>query len=177
MMVVASTLTETSFVEIYRRLEKPLFNVVYRWLWNEQESADVVQEAFLRAWRMRDRIDPTTCDPLIYKIALNLASNRRRTRKLWRLFSLDLVDTASLAAPATEQALDRQQREAAVRAAVEALPEDLKRVVLLCAFSDMSYQQVAASLSIPPGTVGSRRNKALKLLRDRLGSDEVSDAD
>jgi len=177
MMAVGSTLTETNFVEIYRRLEKPLFNVVYRWLWNEQESADVVQEAFLRAWRMRERIEPATVDPLIYKIALNLASNRRRARRLWRLFSLDAVDAGGLAAPPTEQSLDRRRREAAVRRAVEALPEGLRHVVLLCAFSSMSYEQVAAILSIPPGTVGSRRNQALKLLRKRLGSEEVSDAD
>ena len=47
---------EASWVELYRALEKPLYNVVYRWLWDSAESHDVVQEAFLRCWRRRELV-------------------------------------------------------------------------------------------------------------------------
>ena len=170
---MATGFTQAQFIELYRRLEQPVYNVVYRWLWHPQETADIVQETFLRAWRMRERIDAATVDALIYKIALNLASNRRRSNRFWRLLSLDRVDGKELAESVTEQTIEQRQTRAAVRAAVDALPEDLRRVVMLCAFSGMSYEQVAAILGIPPGTVGSRRNKALELLRHRLGSEEV----
>ena len=80
---------EASWVGLYRELEKPLYNVVYRWLWDRMESQDVVQEAFLRCWRARGRIRPEGFNAFVYRTALNLASNRCRRKKLWRLVSLD----------------------------------------------------------------------------------------
>ena len=74
---------------LYRALEKPLYNVVYRWLWDRTESQDVVQEAFLRCWRARDRIRAETFKAFVFRTALNLAANRRRRNKLWRLVSFD----------------------------------------------------------------------------------------
>jgi RNA polymerase sigma-70 factor (ECF subfamily) len=56
-----------------------------------------------------------------------------------------------------------------VRAAVDALPERLRDVVLLCEFSGMTQAQVAAVLDIPPGTVASRRSLAAGRLRELLG--------
>jgi RNA polymerase sigma-70 factor (ECF subfamily) len=68
----------------------------------------------------------------------------------------------------------RDQERHRVRDAVSSLPEDLRDVVLLCEFSGMSYAEIAGTLSIPEGTVGSRRHRALKLLRSRLSAEEAS---
>ncbi len=160
--------------ELYARLEKPLLNVVYRWLWDREEALDVVQEAFVRVWRKRDGIDVSTVEALIYRIALNLASNRRRSRKLWRWVSLEaLWDRASAAASADERLAGAEQ-ERALRDAVDALPEELRRVVMLCEYSELSQRDIGELLKIPPGTVGSRRHRALALLRAHLdgGGDE-----
>jgi hypothetical protein len=43
--------TQEEIEELYRALEKPMYNVVYRWLWDPEEARDVVQETFLRLWR------------------------------------------------------------------------------------------------------------------------------
>src|SRR5215510_13717808 len=86
-----SGVDEASWVGLYRELEKPLYNVVYRWLWDRMESQDVVQEAFLRCWRARDRIRAEGFKAFVFRTALNLAANRRRRKKLWRLVSFDLL--------------------------------------------------------------------------------------
>ena len=84
-------------------LEKPPCNVVFRWVWNMDDVQDVVQDAFVRLWRMRARVDLVTVEPLIYKIALNLAASRRRSKKIWRWVSLDvLCDPVSTKRPADE---------------------------------------------------------------------------
>ncbi len=57
---------------------------------------------------------------------------------------------------------------AALRAAVDKLPQDLRAVVVLTELSDLTYPQIGEALSIPAGTVGSRRNRALKRLREIL---------
>ena len=158
---------DASWVELYRALEKPLYNVVYRWLWDRMESQDVVQDAFLRCWRARDRIRAETFKAFVFRTALNLAANRRRRKKLWRLVSFDSlphqpqdVDTAPVLSPRIQRAIDE-------------LPDRLKRVLLLCELAGMSYGEVAAATGVKEGTVGSRRNRALALLRERLQPQEV----
>jgi RNA polymerase sigma-70 factor (ECF subfamily) len=159
---------EASWVELYRTLEKPLYNVVYRWLWDRMESQDVVQEAFLRCWRVRGRIRPEGFSAFVYRTALNLASNRRRRKKLWRLVSLDTWSEEPASEHDCEPILSRR-----VQRAVDELPERLKRVLLLCELAGMSYGEVAAVTRVREGTVGSRRSRALALLRKRLQPQEV----
>lgn len=153
---------------LYARLEKRIFNVVYRWLWDVQEAQDVTQEAFLKLWKMRERIHPSTVEPLAFRIAVNLASNRRRARSLRRWIGWE--SAPELAAPSDPGAED----QARVHAAIEALPEKLKAVVVMTELSEMSYQQVSLALGIPPGTVASRRNAAMALLRKSLHAEEVA---
>jgi RNA polymerase sigma-70 factor (ECF subfamily) len=163
-----SRVDEASWVELYRALEKPLYNVVYRWLWDRMESQDVVQDAFLRCWRARDRIRAETFKAFVFRTALNLAANRRRRKKLWRLVSFDsLPDEPPDVRDGTAVLSPRIQR------ALDALPDRLKRVLVLCELAGMSYGEIAAATGVKEGTVGSRRNRALALLRERLQPQEV----
>jgi DNA-directed RNA polymerase specialized sigma24 family protein len=102
---------------LYARLEKPLFNVVYRWLWDREETQDVVQEAFMRLWRKREQIDVDRVEALVYRIAINLASNRRRTRKLWRWISLEAIWDRPSQSTRADDALAGEQELGAMRAA------------------------------------------------------------
>ena len=166
---MGSRLDDAEIERLYLRLEKPLFNVVYRWLWQAEEAHDLVQEAFVRLFRMRDRIEPATVEALVYRIALNLARNRRRARRLWRWVALEAAPDAPAPAPGADEALSAEERRRAVRAAVDALPEKLRAVVTLCEPAHMSYQEAAAVIEIPAGTVASRRNAAMKRLEAALG--------
>ena len=163
-------LDQAGLEALYLRLERPVYNVVFRWLWDPQDAQEVVQEAFVRLWRMRDRVRVETVEPLVYKIALNQASKKLRWRRTWRLLSFERgggehgADT-----PSADAALAGRQRQQAVRAAVEALPEKQRAVVMLCELSELSYAQVAEVLGVPEGTVASRRHTALKSLRQALG--------
>lgn len=159
---------EVELQALYERLEKPVYNVVFRWVWNPEEARDVVQDAFVRLWRMRRRIEPATVEPLVYKIALNLARSRLRRRRIIRWVGLDAVSPTLRNSKNVEAGMSRSEDRARVREAVLALPDDLRQVILLCELSDMSYEQIAEALSIPTGTVGSRRNRALRKLRELL---------
>ena len=173
-MANAEGLDRACFEALFRRLERPVYNVVYRWLWDASEASDVVQEAFVRLWDMRDRVLPSTAEPLVYRIALNQASNRRRRRRLWRFVGLEATRGERAQSPA--DALLGAELEESVRAAIDALPEKLRRVVMLCELSEMTYQQVADALGIRVGTVGSRRNAALARLREVLNDKEATHA-
>ena len=167
-MAPPSAIDEAALGDLYARLERPMYNVVYRRLWNEQDSIDVVHDAFVRLWNARSRVRPEGVEAYAWRTVLNLASNRRRAQRLWGWLAFD-ADRDGGEAPGADADLDRKQREARVRAAVEALPEKLRDVVLLAEFSDLGQAEIGAILGIPPGTVGSRRNAAASLLRDALG--------
>ncbi len=155
---------------LYVRLEPRVFNVVYRWLWNREDAADVVQDAFAKLWSMRDRVRAQTVEALVYRIAVNLAANRRRQRRVWGWVTLDGLRAAGRALD--DDAADEARR---VRAAVDALPERLRRVVVLGEFSGMTAKEIGAVLGVPEGTVASRRHQALGVLRAALGG--LMDAD
>jgi RNA polymerase sigma-70 factor (ECF subfamily) len=163
-----AVLDEALLERLYRELERPLYNVVYRRLWNQDEALDAIQETFVRLWRIRGRVNPATAKPLIYRMALNLAANKLRARRIRRWVTLDGLRHSTSGNPSPHDITAKRTEEARLRAAVEALPEDLRGVVLLSEFSEMSYDEIGRALSIPPGTVGSRRNRALKLLREKL---------
>jgi RNA polymerase sigma-70 factor (ECF subfamily) len=160
-------LDEQCFELLYNRLEKSMYNVAYRCLWDTEEAHEAVQDAFFRLWGMRDRVTIDTVEPLVYKILLNLATNRRRAKNLWKWVSLDAVMNRSGPID-TEEKLTSKEQSMLLRKAIEGLPKRLKRVVLLCEFSVLTYNQIAEILSIPHGTVASRRNQALKMLRQSL---------
>lgn len=156
---------------LYLRLESKLFNVVFRWVWNSEEARDLVQEAFVRLWKMRDRVDVATVEPLVYRIAVNLAANRRRANTLRRWIGLDAAGETPDPSPNADGERETREVQAAVRAAVDELPERLRRVIALTDLAGLSYAEVARTLEIPEGTVGSRRNAALAALGAALKGD------
>lgn len=163
-------LEKAQWVEHYANLEKPLYNVVYRVIWDPSESQDIVQEAFLRCWQRRATIRADGFKALLFRTALNLAISRRRRDKLWRFVGLARAEDEDVHGNGYDGTLPRS-----VRDAIGALPDRLRRVLLLTEFAGMTYVEVAAALGIEEGTVGSRRTRALEMLRRRLRVEEERD--
>jgi RNA polymerase sigma-70 factor (ECF subfamily) len=157
-----ASVDKAQWVDVYRRLEKPLYNVVYRVIFDATESQDVVQEAFLRCWRRKEDIRAEGFKALLFRTALNLASNRRRHARIWRMVGVTTIDDVACEGAADEPI------GAPLRVALESLPEALRNVLLLTELAGMTYAEIAAALGVAEGTVGSRRTRALALLRERL---------
>jgi RNA polymerase sigma-70 factor (ECF subfamily) len=153
--------------ELYRRLERPLYNVVYRLVWDREQARDLVQESFVRLWDMRRRIEPTTVEPLAYRIAINLARSALRRRRIWRWVPL----VATLEPSSRDRGADDTDDECRLRRAIDALAPDLRDVVLLTSFTELRHPEIARILGIAEGTVGSRRHRALRQLRAALTED------
>ena len=162
-----ASVDKAQWIVVYRQLEKPLYNVVYRVIWDAAESQDVVQDAFLRCWRRKDDIRADGFKALLFRTALNLASNRRRRTRLWRMVGVGALDDVA------DERAAHEPIGTPVRAALDSLPAALRDVVLLTELAGMTYPEIALALSIAEGTVGSRRTRALALLRERLEAQGV----
>jgi RNA polymerase sigma factor (sigma-70 family) len=157
-----TSVDKAQWIDVYRRLEKPLYNVVYRVIWDATESQDVVQETFLRCWRRKDDIRADGFKALLFRTALNLASNRRRRTRVWRMVGVAELDEVADDSASTD-ALSKPVKEP-----LESLPAMMRDVLLLTELAGMTYPEIATALGIAEGTVGSRRTRALALLRERL---------
>ncbi len=157
-----TSVDKAQWIDVYRRLEKPLYNVVYRVIFDRAESQDVVQETFLRCWRRKDDIRADGFKALLFRTALNLARNRRRSVSLWRMVGVAELDDRADESPAND-AISKTMRDA-----LDNLPTASRDVLLLTELAGMTYPEIAAALGIAEGTVGSRRTRALALLRERL---------
>lgn len=160
------TLRQDALYASYRRLERPLYNVLYRQLWQAEDCQDVIHDAYMRVWERRDKVDETTLDALIWTTAINLAKNRLRWRLLRRH---DVLDEESLPLPADAQPQDflatRQLHQA-----LRKLPRAWQQALLLSEFSGMRGTEIAAVLGIPAGTVASRKHLAMERLKVLMGA-------
>ncbi len=149
--------------------ERALFNVAYRYVWNAEDARDVVQDAFVRLWRKRERVDWARAAGLAYTTVLGLAANRRRGQRVRTAITgwfggEDRPDPVRGA----DARLDELVLDAAVRRAIDELPERLRSVLVMCVFSDLDHVAIGAILGIPAGTVGSRRHEAIARIRTAM---------
>jgi RNA polymerase sigma-70 factor (ECF subfamily) len=141
---------------------------------NRTEAEDLVQETCLRALRALDRLRANgSVKGWLFTILRNIWLNQLRQRRTSSaLVELDAgkdganepTDTAR--DPLTEYVL-RLEREQ-VRAAIQQLPLEFREVIHLREYEELSYQEIAALLDCPPGTVMSRLARARSRLRDLL---------
>lgn len=156
-------LREDALYASYRRLEQPLFNVLYRQLWQREDCQDVIHDAYVRVWERRAKVDEATLDALIWTTTLNLARNRLRWRRLWRHEPMD-EDMLEAASPNQDFLATRRLRDA-----LHQLPVVSRDVLLLAEFSGLHGHEIAALLGIPVGTVASRKYHAMARLKTLLG--------
>jgi RNA polymerase sigma-70 factor, ECF subfamily len=158
-------LDEAAWTELYRRLETPLYNAAFRYVWQRQEAQDLVQEAFLQLWQRRAQIEVATVEGWLWTTVLNLSRKRRRWHALRQFLQLDEGGPLHSNEAAPDLALQDAQHAQRLRQAIDALSDKLRRVLLLTEFSGLPQHEVAQLMGIPAGTVASRRHLALQALR------------
>ncbi len=164
----------------FERQMLPHLDAAYRlalWLVRDAATAeDVVQDAFLRAFKAWDRFVPGNARAWLFVIVRRQAySGLKRTRGWVDIddeTALSPADAATLSYGETQESgMIRTQSADALRAALEALPVAYREVILLKDIEDMPYKTIATILDIPIGTVMSRLARGRELLRARLSGD------
>ncbi|MET8386582.1 RNA polymerase sigma factor [Streptosporangium canum] len=162
--------TPEAFADLFDRHAPALRRYVARRL-GPSLADDIVSDAFLAAFRRRNRYDTSHPDarPWLYGIAARLISRHRRVEiRFYRALVRSGID--EIAEPYTERVDDRvAAQQAGLAAALAKLSPDDREVLLLVAWADMSYEDVARALDIPVGTVRSRLHRARAKTRQALG--------
>jgi RNA polymerase sigma-70 factor (ECF subfamily) len=166
-----------AFGEIVHRWERRIYALAYGMLGREEDARDATQETFLSAFRnLRGFRGEAKVSSWLHRIAINQCITRQRRAKVRGETTLeDEMETtaAPFLAPANQspaRAAESRQRTELVRRAVSALPAELRQVVVMKEFEELTFQEIAEALDLPLSTVKSRLYTALRQLQMRLQS-------
>jgi RNA polymerase sigma-70 factor, ECF subfamily len=159
-----------AFAEIFHRYKNLVFKTAYLMLGNASEAEDMLQEVFLEVHHALHSYDPARAafTTWLYRITVNDCLNWRRKHRL-KLIPLELIGVVAphkMEAPRDE----RLGEDDEVWHALGKLNPKLRTVVVLRYYWDLSYVDITQILNLPLGTVKSRLNRALLILRDELGA-------
>jgi len=154
------------FERAYQRLERPLFNYLYRWTWDADKARDLIHDAFEKLWQSRDKITFESFDALVWTTVINLARNRWRRDRILRWLPLTEPVLDDRTPDSVHDHLDRDRR---VRQALDRLPRLQREVMLLGLYSGLERAEQARLLNVPEGTLASRKHAAVRTLQTMLG--------
>jgi RNA polymerase sigma-70 factor (ECF subfamily) len=170
--------SKSRFEELVVPHMQAAFTLAYWILHSREEAEDVVQDAYVRAFRAFDSFRGESVKPWLLAIVRNAAyratQKRRRTASVM-LFSEDLKgkdrdslgEMASLD-PSPERILISEEERRLLLAALSGLPVDYREVIVLRELEGLSYNEIAEAIEAPIGTVMSRLSRARAELRRAL---------
>ena len=170
-----------AFGELVERNQKKMLNIAYRMLGDYDEACDVVQEAFLAAYKSLNKFKAEAMfSTWLYRIVVNYTKNRLKQRKSLAKHeggSLDdstqgqggcaaCLSATSAGNPA--ELLEQRERETNVQKCIAALEVEYREVLVMRDIQGFSYEEIRDVLQIPDGTVKSRLSRARVALKDCL---------
>ncbi|MBL8185147.1 MAG: RNA polymerase sigma factor [Blastocatellia bacterium] len=164
-----------AFGEIVKRWERKIFALCFGMLTREDEARDAAQETFIAAYRNLAKFrGEAKVSSWLHRIAVNQCLTTKRRNKAR---SEDFLDDESneedrvFVAPARFSPMinaEQGERLVIVRQAVGSLPVELRQVIVMKEFEDMTFQEISETLELPLSTVKSRLYTALRQLRMKL---------
>jgi len=161
-----------AFGELVRRWERRIFALTYGMLGREEDARDATQETFLSAFRnLRNFRGEAKVSSWLHRIAVNQCISRQRRSKVRSESALEEEQESNFATPLSyspAHVAEGRQETAAVRRAINSLPLELRQVVVMKEFEELTFREIADALDLPLSTVKSRLYTALKQLQMRL---------
>jgi RNA polymerase sigma-70 factor (ECF subfamily) len=165
-----------AFGEVVRRWERKIYALAYGITGSVEEARDAAQETFIAAYRnLQGFRGEAKVSSWLHRIAVNQCITRQRRARVRAETGIEeevenaagrFLSSGAKGSPA--HAAESKQRAEAVRRAVASLPRELREVVLLKEFEELTFQEIADALGIPLSTVKGRLYTALRQLRLRL---------
>ena len=152
---------------------RKVFNIAYKFVGKHEEAEDLTQDIFLRIFKSLDTFDRrANFLTWLISVSRNLCIDHYRSVRKERQTIDRGVDAGELSPASSDEspmaALEQRDRVALLRHALTALPPTLRTAVVMRDIQERSYQEIAAELGLPEGTVKSRINRGRTELARRI---------
>ncbi|HEX7123559.1 MAG TPA: sigma-70 family RNA polymerase sigma factor [Gemmatimonadaceae bacterium] len=175
---------ESAFRELIRRYERPVFSLIFRMVRDRETAEDLAQDTFIKVLNHLDKYRPEfRLSSWLFKIANNVAIDHLRKRQI-ETVSIDGSPHAATAAEVEATSFDVVARQesaleelearelgTAIERAIAALRPEYRACILLRHVEGRSYEEIAATLDLPLGTVKTYIHRARHQLREALGGE------
>lgn len=171
----------SAFSELVRRYQSRVYSLCFRWLRDPAKAEEVAQDVFIALYKsLADFRGESKLSTWIFRVATNHCKNRLvygNRRREDRHESIDApiggdddgpVKQYAIDAPGPDASINRAEASRLLQAALDALDDDQREIVLLRDVDDLSYEEIAELLQLPKGTVKSRLHRARAELARRL---------
>jgi RNA polymerase sigma-70 factor, ECF subfamily len=158
-----------AFRLIYDRFAQSIYDLCFRYLRDQAEAQDAVQEVFIRAYQSLDQFHGRAkLSTWLYRIAVNYCLNQKR-RKNWQSWlTLEFLDQQQIAseeiANNPQHQMEKKETDRLIQQAIEALPERQKMAIILSRYENLSYQEIAEAMNCSLSAVESCIHHAKKNL-------------
>src|SRR5579863_3840254 len=172
--------TQLNFEAIVDDYQRRLYGFALRMTGNREDAEEIVQDAFVRAYRALGKMSPEQradlrLQPWLYTITLNVTRNRLRGKRPTNVALDALADPDAIlresneGPPQPEQIVEQNAEIALVERALLQLPMHLRAAATLRFIEGRSHPEIAEILNQPIGTVKSHVHRAVRILRRILG--------
>lgn len=168
---------EAAYKQLLENYRGAIYNLLYKMVRNREETEDLVQEAFIKAFKALPSFNEEYAfSTWLYKIAINNCIDHMRKKKL-KTYSINKPVQSKDGElerefPDTSMSPDKHvlstERANIIGTAIDELPENYKRAIILRHTEERSYEEIAKILNIPLGTVKARIFRAREMLKKKL---------
>ena len=162
----------SAFDLLVGRWDRKIQGAIYRVLGPGEDSRDLCQEVFLKAYRALGSFKrEARFSSWLYQIALNACRDRLRRRRGRTQLSLDDLETAQVprqGGPSALELVEAKDLARAVQAAMDTLPHEQREVIALKEYQGLTFVEIAETLDVPVSTVKTRLYRGLGQLREHL---------
>ncbi len=164
-----------SFEMLVIKYQQRIFNVIFRIVRNRDVVEDLAQDSFINAFRsIKGFRGGSSFYTWLYRIASNVSLNYLAKNKRAVFVDETVLDTADVAERTASADVSPERRTSsnetasAISKAIESLPEEIKKAVILREYEGLSYEEIAELMDCPVGTVRSRIFRGRGILKSAL---------
>ena len=173
----------SSFEKLLQKHKESIVNIIYQFIGERDEAEDLAVEVFLRVYRAAKKYQAKAkFTTWLYKITTNLCLNEIRKKAKLQTISLsrpisageekeeELIEKIADAAPSPQQILEKKERNALIRKAIDSLPAKQRMATILQIYEGLSYKEISRILGCSVKSVERRLYWARTNLKERLSS-------
>ena len=174
---------QAAWDHVVRQHRRQVFNIAYKFVGRYDEAEDLTQDVFLKLFKSLDTFDRrANFQTWLTSVSRNLCIDHYRSVRRERETMNRTIDPSTLTPVATTASphavLEQRDRVSLLRAALDQLSPPLRSAVMLRDIQELSYQEIAAQLELPEGTVKSRINRGrMELARQIRRRDDGAHGD
>jgi RNA polymerase sigma-70 factor (ECF subfamily) len=164
----------TELGQLLRQHNGELVNYVYSWVHSRADAADIVQEAYIRFFRLGDRNAVSHLRAFLFKVARNVATDFIRKRIVREAFAEEEPLRASGEAPSTEHIWVAKEELEVLQRAIETLPPRTRMALMLVREDGLSYEELGARLGIKTHSARRLVERAMEYLLEAVSERSIN---